>query len=208
MAGEFQRWFAPPSAVGCFCPGYLCRQQALGQWEEIHGWQPLAKCATQFAAAAGRFGCLGDDPAGFGLPDGFPGLSGLPSLPGSALDAVRHVEGALSTAMGSPARFIPFVALHEFEAWYFANPVKVAEFFGTLSVAEIMEQASREAGGPENIHQGKETHPSKRLERYGMGFRKTSAVALLQEIGIDAIRKACPHFNNWLTRLKKLGMSV
>lgn len=144
----------------------------------------------------------------YGLPDDFPGLSGLPSLPGSALDAVRHVERALSVTMGSPARFIPFIVLHEFEAWYFANPVKVAEFFGTPSVAETMEQASREAGGPENINQGKETHPSKRLERYGMGFRKTSAVALLQEIGIDAIRRACPHFNNWLTHLEKLGMLV
>ena len=142
------------------------------------------------------------------LPDDFPGLPGLPSLPGSALDAVRHVEGALSVTMGSPARFIPFIALHEFEAWYFANPIKVAEFFGTPSVAETMEQASREAGGPENINQGKETHPSKWLERYGMGFRKTSAVALLQEIGIDTIRIACPHFNNWLTRLEKLGISV
>jgi hypothetical protein len=144
----------------------------------------------------------------YGLPDDFPGLSGLPSLPGSALDAVRHVEGALSVTMGRPVRFIPFIVLHEFEAWYFANPVKVAEFFGAPSVAETMEQASREAGGPENINQGKETHPSKRLERYGMGFRKTSAVALLQEIGIDAIRRACPHFNNWLTRLENLRISV
>lgn len=141
----------------------------------------------------------------YGLPDDFPGLSGLPGLPGSALDAVQHIEGTLSVTMGSPARFIPFIALHEFEAWYFANPVKVAEFFGMPSVAEVMEQASREAGGPEHIDQGKETHPSKRLERYGMGFRKTSAVALLQEIGIDAIRTTCPHFNNWLMRLEKLG---
>lgn len=76
-------------------------------------------------------------------------------------------------------------------------------------LAEMLDAASdREAGGPENINQGKETHPSKRLERYGMGFRKTGAVALLQEIGIDAIRRVCPHFNNWLTHLEKLGMSV
>ncbi len=62
----------------------------------------------------------------YGLPDGFPGLSGLPRQTGSALDAVLHVEGALSATMGSPACFIPFIALHEFEAWYFANPVKVS----------------------------------------------------------------------------------
>ena len=34
------------------------------------------------------------------------------------------------------------------------------------------------------------------------------AVALLQEIGIDAIRMTCPHFHNGLTCLEKLGISV
>lgn len=130
----------------------------------------------------------------YGLPDDFPGLSGLPSLPGSASDAVRHVEGALSATMGRPARFIPFIVLHEFEAWYFANPIKVAEFFGTPSVAETMEQASREAGGPENINQGKETHPSKRLERYmAWGFARPARspcckrLALTQYAGLVRI---------------------
>jgi len=147
--------FAPPSAVGCFSPGYLRRQQTFIQREEITGgnlWpkvrlslQPLLADSDAWVTILLDF---------YGLPDGFPGLSGLPSLPGSALDAVRHVEGAFPVTMGSPARFIPFIALHGFEAWYFANPVKVAEFFGTPSVAETMEQASREVGGPKNIHQG------------------------------------------------------
>lgn len=141
----------------------------------------------------------------YGLPDDFPGLSELPSPPGSPLDNVRHVETALLTTMGSPARFIPFIALHELEAWYFANPRKVADFFGKSEIAQTMERACQEADGPENINHGKETHPSKRLEGYGIGFRKTSAVAVLKEIGLDAIRARCPHFNAWLTRLEKLG---
>lgn len=141
----------------------------------------------------------------YGLPDDFPGLSELPSPPGSPLDNVRHVETALLTTMGSPARFIPFIALHELEAWYFANPRKVADFFGKADIAQAMQRACQEADGPENINHGKETHPSKRLEGYGIGFRKTSAVTVLKEIGLDAIRANCPHFNAWLTRLETLG---
>lgn len=141
----------------------------------------------------------------YGLPDDFPGLSGLPSPTGPALDAVQHVEKSISIAMGRPARFIPFIAMHEFEAWYFANPRKVADFFGKVEIAEAMTRACQEANGPENINHGKETHPSKRLESYGIGFRKTSAVTVLKEIGLDAIRASCPHFNDWLTRLEKLG---
>lgn len=120
----------------------------------------------------------------YGLPDDFPRLSGLPSHAGSPWDAVQHVERAFSATMGNPTRLILFFALYEFEAWYFAHPAKVAEFFGMSSIADTMEHACREAGGLENINQGKETHPSKRLESYCMGFRKTGAVAVLQEIGV------------------------
>jgi hypothetical protein len=103
--------FAPPSAVGCFSPGYLCRQQALGQREEIYRgnlWpnvrlslQPLLADSDAWVTTLLDF---------YGLPDDFPGVPELPSLPGSALDAVRHVEGALSVTLGSPARFVPFIA--------------------------------------------------------------------------------------------------
>lgn len=141
----------------------------------------------------------------YGLPDDFPGVSGLPVDAGSAKSRAEYIEKTLLAAMGKPQRFIPFLALHEFEAWYFANPAKIAEYYGKRSVAELMKQAAHEFDGPEDINHGKETHPSKRLESYGMGFRKTTGVAALKDIGIEAIRATCPHFNEWLTHLEKLG---
>lgn len=141
----------------------------------------------------------------YGLPDDFPGVSNASTSPGAARDRVQTVETAISEAMGKPQRFIPFIAKHEFEAWYFASPSKVAGYFGKGDVREAMEHACQEASGPENINHGKETHPSKRLEGYGMGFRKTSAVAVLEDIGLDTIRATCPHFNAWLAHLEKLG---
>ena len=144
----------------------------------------------------------------YGLPDDFPGVSELASVLGSASDRVEYVQQQLSVTMGNPHRFVPFLALHEFEAWYFANPVMVAEHYGEPSVADFMKQAVHEVDGPENINHGKETHPSKRLNSYGFGFRKTSGVAVLKDIGIEAIRATCPHFNEWVTHLEKLGTSA
>ena len=141
----------------------------------------------------------------YGLPEDFPGVLGLATLPVNARNRTEYLQNQLSVAMGNPQRFIPFLVLHEFETWYFASPDQVAEYYGEPSVAELMKQTCRALGGPENINHGKETHPSKRLEGYGIGFRKTSGVAILKEMGLESIRASCPHFNTWLNQLEKLA---
>jgi hypothetical protein len=141
----------------------------------------------------------------YGLPDDFPGFGTGYLLAGNANAQVEATEHALAAAVNHPPRFIPFLALHEFEAWYFAKPKQVEAYYGREGLAQLMQAAADEAGGAESINHGKETHPSKRLEGYAVGFRKTTAVALLKEIGIPAIRAACPHFSAWLKRLEALG---
>jgi hypothetical protein len=144
----------------------------------------------------------------YGLPDDFPGVGTGYALTSSAVAHLNSIERALAGAVNHPPRFIPFLVLHEFEAWYFASPKQVAAYYGQEGIARLMRNASDEAGGPEAINHGKETHPSKRLENYGVGFRKTTAVALLKEIGIPSIRAACPHFSAWLDRLEALGQAA
>jgi hypothetical protein len=141
----------------------------------------------------------------YGLPEEFPGVGETATASTDALAQVRKIETSLADALDHPPRFIPFLAVHEFEAWYFADPGQVEKFYGRPGVAQWMRQASETAGGPESIDQGKETHPSKRLKGYGVGFRKTAGVAVLKEVGIAAIREACPHFACWLDRLEALG---
>lgn len=139
----------------------------------------------------------------YGLPDDFPGLG-----TGNAAADLNTIELALAGAVNHPPRFIPFLAQHEFEAWYFASPNQVAAYYGQAAISKWMQEAADLAGGPESINHGKETHPSKRLQGYGIGFRKTTAVALLKVIGIPAIRAACPHFAAWLDRLEALAQEV
>lgn len=137
----------------------------------------------------------------YGLPEDFPGAKTVDN----AMAHVESIEQALVEAVNHPPRFIPFLVLHEFEAWYFASPNQVAAYYGQPKIAQMMLHASVSAGGPEAINHGKETHRSQRLKGYGIGFRKTSAVALLKNIGINAIRSTCPHFDSWLQRLEALG---
>ncbi len=140
----------------------------------------------------------------YGLPEDFPGVP----EDGKSASRIDTLEHNFSATLGHPPRFIPFFALHEFEAWYFVSPNLVAEFYGKPKVAQMMREASDSSGGPEDINHGRDTHPSKRLEGYGMGFRKTTAVALLRKIGLPVIRSQCPHFDGWLQRLEALGEEV
>jgi len=144
----------------------------------------------------------------YGLPHDFPGARTGIDTGRNAVAQVEAVEQALAGAVGRPARFIPFLALHELEAWYFACPNQVAAYYGRPDLARLMQEASAGAGGPEAIDHGKKTHPSGRLEGYDIGFRKTTAVALLKKIGIPVIRAACPHFAAWLGRLETLAQAV
>jgi Domain of unknown function (DUF4276) len=64
---------------------------------------------------------------------------------------------------------------------------------------------TRKSINPENINDGPQTAPSKRIKAVWSGYQKTFHGPLIAcDIGLDAIRKSCPHFNQWLERLEKL----
>jgi hypothetical protein len=54
---------------------------------------------------------------------------------------------------------------------------------------------------PELINEGKETAPSKRLEKQIPGYKKVVfANRIAQAIGLSAMRRKSPHFNDWITK--------
>lgn len=58
---------------------------------------------------------------------------------------------------------------------------------------------------PEEINHGEETAPSKRLLR-AVNYHKGELVSeWLAMIGMDEIRKKCPHFSEWITKLQTLS---
>jgi len=100
-------------------------------------------------------------------------------------------------------RFIPYIAMYEFEALLFSSPAILAQKLQVeeSEIVSIMEECEE----PENIDNSPVTAPSKRLESLSHRFKKTTTgIAVLKEIGLSAIRKECPIFDGWVTTLESI----
>lgn len=143
----------------------------------------------------------------YGLPEDVPGYEEA-LRPGDPRERVMALEACMAAEIRHQ-RFIPFLALHEFEAWVFCDAEVLAKHFDRADLSEKVAQAIAIAGEPELINHGKDTHPKARLQAMATGYKETSdGPTLLSKIGIPAIRTACPHFAAWLDRLEALGQGV
>lgn len=103
-------------------------------------------------------------------------------------------------------KVFPYVQRHEFEGLLFSD---VNAFTSVMdapeeSVAELRRIRSQ-FQTPEDIDDGAETAPSKRIARTTAMYRKALHGPLIAEtIGLDAIREECPRFNQWVERLESL----
>lgn len=154
----------------------------------------------------------------YGLPLDWPGRAEASGLPWQ--DRAEHVERALaddiSTRMGSsfnPARFVPYVQLHEFEALLFADLEALVAVTGMLSqtpparLREAFGAILTEAHGqPEAIDDGFDTCPSHRIASLVPAYRKRlHGSILVARIGLNAMIANCPHFGEWVGALEALG---
>ncbi|MGA4990560.1 DUF4276 family protein [Nonomuraea bangladeshensis] len=131
----------------------------------------------------------------YGLPTDVPGMSTRPSA--SPHDRVTHVERAMADSIKDP-RFLPHLVLHELEAWVLLGHDALGELTGDDALARAVQAIVTQARGAELVNDGASTAPSKRLLRLFPLYRKTSDGPLvIAEIGIDAIRNACPHADAW-----------
>jgi Domain of unknown function (DUF4276) len=110
-------------------------------------------------------------------------------------------------ALNPKERFIPYIEMHEFEALLFSDAQKLADIVG-IDIGSI-EKVLEEYDNPEEINDGPETAPSKRLLALKNGYKKVAkGKAVSEAIGIQAIRRQCPHFNNWLKKLENLRHDI
>ena len=103
-----------------------------------------------------------------------------------------------------------YVQQYEFEGLLFAD----VSVFATLplsvpvpaaQVDELRAIRSR-FQTPEDINDGRDTAPSKRIARLIRGYNKRAHGHLLAEaIGLDTIRAECPRFAAWMARLEALA---
>ena len=101
----------------------------------------------------------------------------------------------------SKNRFLPYIEMHEFEALLFSDADILAE--KTEIDVSLVRKIIKDYDNPEEINDDPAKAPSKRLEAIKNGYRKVAMGKTVSEaIGIEGIRRQCPHFNNWLTKLE------
>ncbi|MCG8556834.1 MAG: DUF4276 family protein [Proteobacteria bacterium] len=151
----------------------------------------------------------------YGLPKNFPALS-VHSSVGDTRKRCELLEEEMAKVIGD-RRFIPYLQRHEFEALVLAG----------LSVLDSILQDPADRAGllklrtdigsldPEDVNDGNETAPSKRLERfipsYNPGDRTKGegkpfyGELVTIETGLSTLRAKCPRFNAWIAKLETLA---
>jgi len=147
----------------------------------------------------------------YGIHAQFPGLSEAESLRHTPNKRVEALEEAFAKDVGDD-RFIPYIQLHEFEAYLFSDPTKFTDFYDhhekqIAALKAIAEQHTT----PELIDDGQHSAPSKRIAAELPDYEDAKSVIgpqVAELICLNAIRRKCPHFAGWLSRLEKLGGHV
>ena len=146
----------------------------------------------------------------YGLPRDWPGRAASTSQ--TPLNKAYTVESALSAdiekVMGAsfnPARFVPYVMMHEFEAMLFSDCERFSLGIGRPELAPSFQEIRDGFASPEEIDDSPNTAPSKRIQELATDYQKpVDGLIAVQEIGLDAIRAECAHFREWLERLEGL----
>jgi len=98
-------------------------------------------------------------------------------------------------------------ALHEFEGLLFSD-VKIMDNvlkpYHDHSKLEELNHIRGQFNTPEEINDGFKTAPSKRIIDLFKSYQKVTYG--YQRIGIEVIRRECPHFNDWMVKLGQLGI--
>ncbi|NEP20339.1 MAG: DUF4276 family protein, partial [Leptolyngbya sp. SIO4C1] len=143
-------------------------------------------------------------------PD-FPGLADSEKFRQDPMQRVKFLEQRFAEDIGD-CRLIPYIQLHEYEAYLLADPTCFNSLYaGCSKEIEFLTTIVSQYESPELINDGPHTAPSKRIASQFSDYSgaKTAQGPLLAErIGLDQIRARCPHFNTWLSKLEELGSSI
>jgi hypothetical protein len=138
------------------------------------------------------------------LPDDFPRRADSVGLP------PRQRVSLLAEGFGGDVddrRFIPHLQLFEFESLILADLLRLIPQYPKQEreIRDLHKQLEKDfPDGPESInHQRPPSYWIRdKVPQYN---KQVSAVATLEAIGLDAVRRRCPHFDRWLAELEQLA---
>jgi hypothetical protein len=105
------------------------------------------------------------------------------------------------------SQFIPYVQLHEFEAFVLVDPDKLISMYpeGQAAIARLKKAIGNRY--PEEINESPQTAPSKRIIQHLPDYEGQKAQVgplIAEDIGLPKLRKECRHFNEWITQLENI----
>jgi len=146
------------------------------------------------------------------LDTGFPGFAVAAAQANlqarlHALEVAFHAD-IVAFSGCDPARFVPHIQPHEFEALLFSDVQALATVeAGWSGAAAALAEVRAQAATPEDINQGHTTKPSSRLEALlrSPGYRKLRHGPIAAErVGLNRMAMECPHFARWLAQIRTL----
>ncbi|MDD9856417.1 MAG: DUF4276 family protein [Gammaproteobacteria bacterium] len=140
------------------------------------------------------------------LPDDFPGMENRPEN-ASPEDRVTHVEQQICLDLSKPKNFLPYLSLHEFEACLFSSSTVLPKtVIATHPQEEKFRKMCEAVETPEMMNERPNQSPSKRILSIFPEYNKViHGSTAAKRIGLENIRRACPHFDSWLHSLKKMA---
>lgn len=146
-----------------------------------------------------------------GMNSDYPGRERARSV--QTAQRATTVEAAMKADVSND-RFLPFVALHEFEALLFVRPALIAEILRRPQLTSPLQEIRNQyPSTPEEINDSSTTSPSARIETLCENLcgsarifqKRTHSPIIAGKIGLAQIRAECPHFNGWLTKLEEIA---
>ncbi|WP_194869278.1 DUF4276 family protein [Myxococcus sp. AB025B] len=174
-----------------------------GRWK--HWYRDLMRLMGEHPGGEVAFTTLIDL---YGIPDDFPQLQMLSALKDTHQRALRLEE--VMFQQFEDRRFIPYVQRHEFEALVLASLDALVELLDDPADVSGLEQLRAELAklAPEDVNDGAQTAPSKRLLARIPSYRKTLHGPLaVAGAGLVHLRAVCPRFDAWVTKLESLAVS-
>ena len=142
----------------------------------------------------------------YALPSDFPGQAEA-RLESNPYEKVRILEDALKQDI-SHRQFIPYIQLHEFEALILADPQKLDSEYLEHDTAISNLVALVEGKNPEEINDGLDSAPSKRIIAEIPLYERQKATVgpvVVEKIGLAPLRRKCRHFHEWIEKLEFPG---
>jgi len=119
---------------------------------------------------------------------------------------VTALEAAIYQDINHP-QFIPYIQLHEFEAFLLVDPDRLITMYPNNQTG--INRLKRDIGSsrPEEINESPLTAPSKRIVQYLPDYEGQKAQVgplVAEDIGLTVLRDNCPHFNDWIIKLENI----